>query len=809
MIIAPTQYLYLPGRSGGQIAYGGIDAGDDLVLHSTAHATKGRITAVDDFYASESATVGTAAAVDSMIRFYSNTTLMYHFYWDESVSRLIISEDSVDNTEDLLSFSASEIAINDSGRDINFRVEGDTDTQLLMCDASTDTVTISGNLSTGKFNVAGTMFINDKLIFTQTDGNEYIDSLADGYMDYGATTAHRFNAGMVGVGVTPKTDWHSIYNGFQIGAGGAIAGYTNGSFPAMEIISNARPTADSFNTGYLYINASEATTYLQDRGHHFFKRAVSGSADGAITWINTLTIDSTGFVGIGITTPDGTLHVHTATAGSVTANTAADDLVVENSGDGGISILGPDASRQFQFFGSPSDAAGASLTWKYDDLLFKVSTNTAGGELSLNTADGVEAVRIDSSQNVGIGTNSPNYQLHQQIAGTALTHNLRNNAAAASGNYGEIAFQTWSGSGSGLNTFGGAGTSRPSVVLRGLSEDNSARGAFVVATFSGGADNTNLTEKFRVTSGGDVGIGITPTVKLHISEAQNSTTQARIQNLNDGNAAVAQLNLRQGIANEHDLNLFVADTGATVTGYAQRANFTTDTTSLGITLAARGASGDIRLYVGDSSPTLDADETVIIDSVGVTIKNPGNTPILRITGADTAPTALTATMSGFELNRAGMNSTSKYGRPIKFTSTDSAFSTETPKLLAAIVPRATEAYGADTDSGMAIDFFTSPDNGGTADTTALGMSLTQQGRLTVGGIETASGMIHSTVLDALNIPCLYLDQQDLSEEIMEIASTAGVGNAIELVGAKALTVTEFIKVTINGSTRYIEAGTIA
>ena len=33
----------------------------------------------------------------------------------------------------------------------------------------------------------------DKIKFTQTDGNEYIDSLATGYMDYGATTQHRFN----------------------------------------------------------------------------------------------------------------------------------------------------------------------------------------------------------------------------------------------------------------------------------------------------------------------------------------------------------------------------------------------------------------------------------------------------------------------------------------------------------------------------------------------------------------------------------------------------------------------------------------
>ena len=32
----------------------------------------------------------------------------------------------------------------------------------------------------------------DKIKFTQTDGNEYLDSLNTGYMDYGATTGHRF-----------------------------------------------------------------------------------------------------------------------------------------------------------------------------------------------------------------------------------------------------------------------------------------------------------------------------------------------------------------------------------------------------------------------------------------------------------------------------------------------------------------------------------------------------------------------------------------------------------------------------------------
>lgn len=41
----------------------------------------------------------------------------------------------------------------------------------------------------------GIAWLKNKLIFTQADGDEYIDSLADGYMDYRATTAHRFGDG--------------------------------------------------------------------------------------------------------------------------------------------------------------------------------------------------------------------------------------------------------------------------------------------------------------------------------------------------------------------------------------------------------------------------------------------------------------------------------------------------------------------------------------------------------------------------------------------------------------------------------------
>ena len=52
-------------------------------------------------------------------------------------------------------------------------------------------------------------------------------------------------------------------------------------------------------------------------------------------------IDNSGNVGIGTTSPDGTLHVHTGTAGTMTAHVSADDLVVEKDDHGGISILTP------------------------------------------------------------------------------------------------------------------------------------------------------------------------------------------------------------------------------------------------------------------------------------------------------------------------------------------------------------------------------------------------------------------------------------------------------------------------------------
>ena len=58
-------------------------------------------------------------------------------------------------------------------------------------------------------------------------------------------------------------------------------------------------------------------------------------------------------------------------------------------------------------------------------------------------------------------------------------------------------------------------------------------------------------------------------------------------------------------------------------------------------------------------------------------------------------------------------------------------------------------------------------------------------------------------------PVLKLNQSDVSEEFIDFIAVEAVGNPVEDVGAKALTTTKFIKMSVNGSQLYIPVGTIA
>ena len=189
----------------------------------------------------------------------------------------------------------------------------------------------------------------------------------------------------------------------------------------IDSATHAFYTADRGDTSSYAINRyytagteSWRVGLLNDGTSNFHIYDVAGSADrlligtnGDISFYNAAGTSQSLFwdasaesLGIGTSLPDGTLHVQTASAGSVTADTAADDLVVENSTHGGISILTPNSVTGAIYFGDPEDNNAGRILYNHGDDSLTFMTDALGN-------GGAGAMTIDSSRNVGIGTSSP------------------------------------------------------------------------------------------------------------------------------------------------------------------------------------------------------------------------------------------------------------------------------------------------------------------------------------------------------------------------------------------------------------------
>ena len=73
------------------------------------------------------------------------------------------------------------------------------------------------------------------------------------------------------------------------------------------------------------------------------------------------------------------------------------------------------------------------------------------------------------------------------------------------------------------------------------------------------------------------------------------------------------------------------------------------------------------------------------------------------------------------------NTAARYTPAIKFGSTDTQFTTTNPKFLAGIAGKSGEQYGIDTDGGMGLSFFTSPNHPGAAPTPVERIQIDQAG----------------------------------------------------------------------------------
>jgi hypothetical protein len=127
---------------------------------------------------------------------------------------------------------------------------------------------------------------------------------------------------------------------------------------------------------------------------------------------------TTGNVGIGTTSPDGNLHVMSASAGSVSAHASADELVVEGSGNSGINILSANNGEGGLYFGDDGDNDIGRIRYDHTNNTLDFFVNAAE---QVYITDG--AIVPTADNDIDLGSASLEFK-NLYIDGTAYLDNI-------------------------------------------------------------------------------------------------------------------------------------------------------------------------------------------------------------------------------------------------------------------------------------------------------------------------------------------------------------------------------------------------
>jgi hypothetical protein len=224
--------------------------------------------------------------------------------------------------------------------------------------------TAAGDIARFSDGVAQTLII-------KTDASGItLNNANSGYIAFANTTERMRldSSGNLGLGVTPSAWDSSIFRAIQIGTGigtAAIAGRVDSTSYSL-LGANLYYGSGSLR----YTGTGTASYYAQNTGAHQWFNAPSGTAGNAITFTQAMTLNASGQLGIGTTSPQG-------------------KFVVSNGGANGFEY-DPVTSKINSY--NRSTSAFTSLTIDTADTRFFIS--------------GAERMRIDSSGNVLVGITS-------------------------------------------------------------------------------------------------------------------------------------------------------------------------------------------------------------------------------------------------------------------------------------------------------------------------------------------------------------------------------------------------------------------
>ena len=383
-------------------------------------------------------------------------------------------------------------------------------------DGSVTTVKLGSNLTlTGNTSLSGSSGL---LINQNAFDSTYFS---------GTTTPTVQLSTLIGASGFPSSSTMSVTRwGNAAGASGFVSAKSRGTAIGVR---GAVSSGD--NLGQMSFQGDDGTNFVQSS-------LVLGACDGTVssgivpgrllfstmstagTLTERMRITSAGDVGIGTSSPAVELEVSSATGSATPTPTEIRIATTTVASDYSTTL----PWGRLSYYSADTSDVGPKIQGSID----AISDAANGGRMSMvfstsaaTTGTLTERMRIDSTGNVGIGTNGPSAKLEVQANSTDTVFTDQNypayssgisviNGSATDSNFAALTF---------LISNAAATNQSASIIAQSTSSGLAANLIFTQRT----ASNVN-TERMRIDSGGNVGIGVSaPTRLLHIDGGASAT----------------------------------------------------------------------------------------------------------------------------------------------------------------------------------------------------------------------------------------------------------------------------------------------